>query len=83
MGTYTTTVDLPSAWTGGQHARLHLGEVFDTFRVTVNGQQVPPADQAGDGTLDVSPYLRPGTNTIEVRVATTLRNRLRVTPGFW
>lgn len=81
VGTYTTTVDLAASWTGGLHARLALGEVFDTYRVRVNGRPVAPADQTGS-TVDVSSYLQPGANTIEVRVATTLRNRLRVTPGF-
>lgn len=81
IGTYTTTVTVPSRWTGGRHAVLSLGEVTDTFRVRVNGRDVGNVDQI-TGTVDISEYLEAGENTISVRVATTLRNRLRVTPGF-
>jgi hypothetical protein len=81
VGTYTTTVRLPATWTGGRHATLHLGEVFDTFRVRVNGKAVATVDQV-TGVADISRYLEAGVNEIQVRVATTLRNRLRVTPGF-
>ncbi|SFN65788.1 hypothetical protein SAMN04489713_102711 [Actinomadura madurae] len=72
IGTYTTTV----TWAGGG-ALLDLGEVFDTCRVTVNGRRLPPVSVIVP-TVDAGPYLRRGTNTIEVEVATTLNNRLRV-----
>jgi hypothetical protein len=77
VGRYRTTVRLGSPWTGGHGALLELGEVSDTFRVTVNGWELPPADQV-TGTVDVGDRLRRGVNTIEVEVATTLLNRLRV-----
>ena len=77
IGRYRTTVRLPGAWTGGHGALLDLGEVFDTYRVTVNGRHLPPADQLTT-VVDVGPYLRGGANTIEVEVATTLLNRLRI-----
>jgi hypothetical protein len=73
IGRYSTTVRLD----GVQGAYLDLGEVFDTARVTVNGRRLPPVDQVHP-VVDVGPYLRPGLNTIEVEVATTLNNRLRV-----
>ncbi|GAB2843444.1 glycosyl hydrolase [Actinocorallia aurea] len=76
VGTYTTTVRLGRA----EGAYLDLGQVTDTFEVTVNGQ-VLPADQVSRR-IDLAGHLRAGTNTITVRVATTLRNRLRVTDGF-
>ncbi|NUU24897.1 MAG: alpha-L-rhamnosidase, partial [Streptomycetaceae bacterium] len=76
IGRYRTTVELGSPWSGGYGAYLELGEVFDTFTVTVNGRPLPAADQLTP-TVDVGPYLRRGTNTIEVEVATTLLNRLR------
>src|SRR5262249_51925062 len=71
VGTYTTTFN----WSGGG-AYLDLGEVFDTYRVSVNGVALPPADQLNT-TVDVGAYLKPGENTISVEVATTLLNRLR------
>ncbi|WLQ66393.1 MULTISPECIES: glycosyl hydrolase [Streptomyces] len=77
IGRYRVTLGLGRPWTGGHGATLELGEVFDTYRVTVNGRHLPPADQVTTA-VDVGPYLRRGTNTIEVEVATTLLNRLRV-----
>ncbi|XVQ08432.1 glycosyl hydrolase [Spirillospora sp. CA-255316] len=75
VGRYTATVDLGGdGWPG---AYLELGEVFDTCRVTVNGRRLPPVDLINP-VVDVGPYLRRGANTIEVEVATTLNNRLRV-----
>ncbi|TDD87807.1 alpha-L-rhamnosidase [Actinomadura darangshiensis] len=72
IGTYTTTVH----WTGGAGALLELGEVLDTCRVTVNGHRLPVSVVVP--TVDIGPHLRRGRNTIEVEVATTLNNRLRV-----
>ncbi|WP_328724462.1 glycosyl hydrolase [Streptomyces sp. NBC_00259] len=77
IGRYRTTVRLDAPWTGGYGAYLELGEVFDTFRVTINGHRLPPADQLTPR-VDVGPYLLRGNNTVEVEVATTLLNRLRV-----
>ncbi|TDD04058.1 alpha-L-rhamnosidase [Nonomuraea deserti] len=70
IGTYTTTVDLDGP------AYLELGEVTDTCRVRVNGRRLDPVDQISP-VVDAGPYLRRGTNTIEVEVATPLGNRLR------
>ena len=49
--------------------------------MTVNGRRLPPPDQISHR-LDLAGHLRAGANTITVRVATPLRNRLRVTDGF-
>ncbi|MDA0167065.1 glycosyl hydrolase [Solirubrobacter ginsenosidimutans] len=75
IGTYTTTLKLPSRWRGGT---LDLGQVGGSFRVTVNGRWIGPVDQL-DTRIDLGRYLHPGTNTLAVTVATTLLNRLRVT----
>ncbi|WP_141576562.1 glycosyl hydrolase [Actinomadura sp. WMMA1423] len=77
VGTYSTTVTLARL----DGAYLDLGEVTDTFEVTVNGRALPPADQV-TGRLDLTGYVHEGANTITVKVATPLRNRLRVTDGF-
>ncbi|KAB8196015.1 alpha-L-rhamnosidase [Nonomuraea phyllanthi] len=71
IGVYSTEVSLE----GG--AYLDLGAVTDTCRVRVNGRPLPPVDLL-DPVVDVGPYVRRGTNTIEVEVATPLGNRLRV-----
>ena len=67
-------VDLPSGWTGAHGAVLSLGEVFDTFTLTVNGKAVPVDQLSAEA--DLGPYLKAARNTIAVRVATTLNNRL-------
>ncbi|WP_017975541.1 glycosyl hydrolase [Actinopolyspora halophila] len=77
VGRYSATVHLGAAWTGGHGAYLHLGEVTDTFRVVVNGNALPPADQQA-GVVDVGGFLRQGRNTIEIETASTLINRMRV-----
>jgi hypothetical protein len=74
LGTYTTTFDLPAKWSAANGATLKLGEVFDTFTVTVNGQAAAIDQLSGEG--DVGRYLKAGSNTITVRVATTMNNRL-------
>ncbi|MFE6489004.1 alpha-L-rhamnosidase, partial [Streptomyces sp. NPDC057757] len=78
IGRYRTTVDLPSGWTSAHGARLELGQVSDTCRVTVNGHRLPPVSRLNP-VVDLTPgLLRRGANQIEVEVATPLINRLRV-----
>lgn len=82
IGHYSTTVRLPNDWRGAG-AVLDLGTVTDTFRVWVNGHRVP-SQGILTTRLDLGTLLRPGNNTIEVEVATTLLNRLRtVTPAIY
>ena len=83
VGRYTTTVTLPQTWAAGVGATLDLGTVNDTFRVWANGRRVPPAGIL-NSRANLGNLLRPGVNTIEVEVATTLINRLRtVTPAIY
>ena len=83
VGHYTTTVTLPAGWNRSLGATLSLGTVLDTFRVWVNGERVPPAGPLASS-MDLGSLLRPGRNTIQVDVATTLINRLRVvTPSIY
>uniref|UniRef100_A0AAU1UH35 Glycosyl hydrolase n=1 Tax=Streptomyces sp. NBC_00119 TaxID=2975659 RepID=A0AAU1UH35_9ACTN len=77
VGRYRTTVTLERPWTGGYGAYLELGTPSGTCRVTVNGRQLDPVDQINP-VVDVGPWLKRGDNTIEVEVASTLANRLRV-----
>jgi len=77
IGVYSTTATLSDL----DGAYLDLGDVTDTFQVTVNGRVLPAPDQVSRR-LDLRGYVTPGSNTITIRVATPLRNRLRVTPGF-
>lgn len=83
IGRYTATVNLGVDWPTGTLARLELGEVNDTFRVSVNGVALPPLDVL-DTTVDLGRRLVQGRNTIVVEVASTLLNRLRtVTPEVY
>lgn len=77
IGRYRTTVTLGRGWTGGHGARLQLGSVTDTCRVTVNGHRLDPVDQIHP-VVDLGDLLERGTNVIEVEVATPLANRLRI-----
>jgi hypothetical protein len=72
--TYLTSFELPADWSRNDSATLSLGEVFDSFTLTINGTPVP-IDQLSAKT-EVGQYLMAGRNTIAVRVATTLNNRL-------
>lgn len=77
VGRYRTTVSLPADWTSAHGAYLELGTVSDTFRVTVNGTRLAPADRLNP-VVDLGGHLHRGDNVIEVEVATPLINRLRV-----
>ena len=71
-------MDLGDDWTEDDGAVLELGEINDTFRVRVNGEFLPPCDPL-DAVVDLGRRLfQPGGNVIEVDVASTLINRLRV-----
>ena len=74
IGTYSTTVNLPSGWDASYGATLSLGQVTDTFTLTVNGRAV--GIDGIDPVVDLGPYLHAGANAISVRVATTYNNRL-------
>ena len=74
IGTYVTSFDLPVEWSKGDGARLSLGEVFDSFTLTVNGKPVPIDQLSAEA--EVGRFLVEGKNAIAVRVATTLNNRL-------
>jgi hypothetical protein len=83
VGRYRTVVDLGADWTEDDGALLELGEVNDTFLVRVNGEELPPCDPL-DPVVDLGRRLVPGRNEIEVEVASTLLNRLRVvTPAVY
>jgi hypothetical protein len=83
VGRYRTVVDLGDDWTKDDGAVLELGEVNDTFRVRLNGELLPPCDPMDAG-VDLGRRLLPGHNEIEVEVASTLLNRLRVvTPAVY
>jgi hypothetical protein len=79
VGLYKGTFAVKNGWEDGGSAYLDLGMLDDYFTVTVNGIRLPPLDQT-QTVVDLGPYVRSGSNTIAVEVATTLHNRA-VEPG--
>lgn len=75
VGTYSYALNLPMAWNNSDHgATLSLGQVVDAFTLRVNGQLIP-TDQLS-AKVDLGSSLKAGENKIEIRVSTTLNNRL-------
>jgi hypothetical protein len=77
IGSYSTTFDLGADWPADAGAVLNIPTFTGSFRLRVNGEKLPPQDQLAT-MFDVSPWLKKGSNKIEVEVATPLLNRLRV-----
>lgn len=77
IGTYTTTFTLPENWNQEDNALIFNADSFSggTAAVFVNGQQV--AVNMDNHTADLSEAVQPGENTIQVRVTSSLRNRMK------
>lgn len=76
IGTYTTTFTLPEDWSEANGACLDIESLCgNTASVTVNGQKAAGLDIIARS-VDISDLLKPGENSIEVEVSTTLRNRM-------
>ncbi|KAH6671659.1 hypothetical protein B0J14DRAFT_78466 [Halenospora varia] len=89
IGTYTTTFFLPSTYpskpsnTSGFGANIEFAKFLGSFRIKVNGQQLPAADQLALS-HDIGAWVKSGDNVLQVEVASSLLNRLRVTqPGVY
>ncbi|MGH1562556.1 glycosyl hydrolase [Mumia sp. DW29H23] len=81
IGTYTTSFTLDRGWSRVTGAYLDLGEAVDTVRVSVNGKDLGLVDPQDLRHVEVGSALRVGSNTVTVRVASTLLNAVRVAPG--
>jgi beta-galactosidase len=67
-GSYRRTFTLPEEWAGRQ-IFLHFEGVDSTFHVWVNGELVGYSqDSRLPAEFNVTPYVRPGENTLAVRV---------------
>jgi hypothetical protein len=82
VGTYATSFSLPSGWsTRSAGAFLNIGVAVDTVDIQINGTPVSGIDQNDRNQIDVGPYLRAGTNTLRINVATPLQNAVDVAPA--
>ncbi|MEU5715770.1 glycosyl hydrolase [Streptomyces sp. NPDC020403] len=72
-GTYSTAFTLDRAVLRERGFRLALGTVREVAAVTLNGTELPPLLWS-PYTADVTELLRPGRNTLSVRVSNTLSN---------
>lgn len=80
IGTYNTSFTLGTSTTplsAGVGAFLKATVFGGSFRITVNGKSIGPSDQLALQ-FDIGPYVKNGTNTLEIEIATTLLNRMRV-----
>lgn len=77
--TYRARVSLLSFSRAKSGYLLDLGKVEGPYQVSVNGRRIEGADQL-DPALDVSTYLKRGSNEIQVTVATTLCGSVRCDP---
>jgi hypothetical protein len=75
VGKYTTSFEMERGWRDGVGAYLDLGIVNFGYRLRVNGTDVRSSQT--NTTVDIGPYLKAGTNTLEVEIATSLNNRLK------
>lgn len=72
---YSTTVDLPARWFGSDRTPiLAVGEVAGAMQLSVN-DHIVTEQTVGNGHWLVGSWLKPGANTLKVRVDTTLLNR--------
>jgi hypothetical protein len=75
-GTYARTVDAPAAWfAGGARVWLDLGSVKNLAEVVVNGQSLGVVWKK-PFRVDVTGALKPGTNSVEIKVTDLWVNRL-------
>jgi hypothetical protein len=75
-GTYTKTVEAPADWfQTGAKLSLDLGEVKNLAEVTINGKPLGIVWKA-PYRVDITSALKPGENTVEIRVTNAWVNRI-------
>ena len=76
IGTYSTVFSLPEEWDGIEKVSFTADSFqLGTAALWVNGEKVP-INMDGKK-ADITAYVKPGENTIEVRVTSSLRNIMR------
>ena len=73
---YTAEISLPPEWFGADRGvLLSVGDVQGAMQLTVNDHLVTE-QTTGHGQWSVGTWLRPGVNSVKVRLDTTLLNRM-------
>jgi beta-galactosidase len=68
VGSYRRSFTVPAEWMNRQ-VTLHFGGVSSAFFVWINGRRVGYSEDSRlPAEFDVSPYLRPGSNTVALQV---------------
>jgi hypothetical protein len=76
QGLYTAMINLPSQWFGAdRETLLMVGEVAGAMQLSVNGHVVSE-QTTGYGRWPVAQWLRPGDNSVTIRLDTTLLNAM-------
>jgi hypothetical protein len=75
-GTYTKTIDVSSDWLAqGAHVSIDLGDVKNMAEISVNGKPFGILWKA-PYRVDITSALKPGKNTLEIRVTDAWTNRI-------
>lgn len=81
IGYYTRSFTLPADWKEEHGAVLNFDHGEDMVtKITVNDHVVDRIDQLGDR-LDIGDYLKAGENTLEIKLDTTVKNRVSLEIG--
>ncbi|GLI96867.1 glycoside hydrolase family 2 TIM barrel-domain containing protein [Sphingobium sp. BS19] len=68
VGSYRRDVDIPADW-AGQDVLLHIGAAGSAYYVWVNGVQVGYSEDSKlPSEFNVTRYLRPGRNSVSIRI---------------
>ncbi|KAL0565735.1 hypothetical protein V5O48_016289 [Marasmius crinis-equi] len=79
VGTYVTTFEWAQGADSSVGVQLDLGSVVHTLKAWVNGAELPTADPTRP-VVDITKFVKEGTNTIRVDAASTLLNAIKAAP---
>lgn len=82
IGAYTKTFTLPENWnssTGAKVSFLHDEDMVT--KITVNGHVIDKINTMNE-TTDIGNYLQAGENTIEIKLDSTIKNRISLETGY-
>lgn len=74
IGIYETSFFLDKAWEDNMGYLLKLGQICDSFSISVNHREIPVNQSSS--TIDIGHCLHRGENTLTITVASTLLNAL-------